>query len=695
MPKKKKILVGASLGLIFISIVLVVSMFFLQKSYSLLDNHVRVNEDSELTYYLDIIYDGKDKNLVMSSDDAIADVRSDSIYIEDKIPDGLIFVGFVESSDGSIGAVRRSDGTTTCGGYIVDGVSGLKYNEDTRTVSFRIKNLQAGCKITVGIITKTPFLGDRKRMDFYNTAFGRENSVITNSNTVHVFMGRENEPLYKVSYSYIGDVPENAPGLPEESSYAEGSNVGTIGDISIPGYTFSGWQSDEVTINNSSFTMPAREVILKGQFTKNQTYSVSYSLTGAIQPEEYTLPKEKQYSAGDVVRVDTLKVGDIIYGYRFLGWQSDVVTINDDGVFAMPTQNVQFTGQFEQVTYKVTYQFKGSTIPANAATLLPAEKSYSPGETVALEPDPVAAGYEFLGWYKTSSFEMPEEDVVIYGEWMQNAGTFTPTITKAIANPSESGYYHSGEKVQFTITVTNTAGFPITDVMLQQEDTDSTFVSGTGYTVLNSSHVRIDSIPANSSITVQAEYTVGNQHLAEITKTVSLTGALADNNYLLNRSKTYQASATFKVSNISLEIVKKDPKNINLEGAEFALCEDNACTNVIKTGLLFDKLLPNKTYYLKETKAPNGYVQLQGYLEVTVDASGVVSIPNYTIDGTNGKYSVVIYNQKINILPNTGGIGTAPFVIGGLIIMIGSAIGCIYFMKKKNGGGRSAKKNKK
>ncbi|MDE5587422.1 MAG: InlB B-repeat-containing protein, partial [Bacilli bacterium] len=581
------------------------------KSYSLLDNHVRVNENSELTYYLDMIYDGKDKNLVMSSDDAVADVRSDSIYIEDKIPDGLIFIGFVNSSDGSIGAVRRSDGTTTCGGYIVDGVSGLKYNEDTRTVSFRIKNLQAGCKITIGIITKTPFLGNSKRMDFYNTAFGRENSVVTNSNTVHVFMGRENEPVYKVSYSYVGDVPENAPGLPEEASYAEGTKVGTINDISVPGYTFSGWQSDDVTISNSSFTMPAKEVVIKGQFTKNQVYKVSYSITGGVQPEEYTLPKEKEYSAGEEVRVDSLKAGDVISGYRFLGWQTESVTVNDDGVFTMPTQAVQLVGQFEQVTYKVTYQFKGSTIPANAAALLPAEKSYFPGQMVSLEPDPVATGYEFLGWYKTSAFEMPEEDVVIYGEWMQNAGSFTPTITKTIANPSGSGYYHSGDKVQFTITVTNTAAFPITDVMLQQEDTDSNFVSGTGYTLLNSSHVRIDTIPANSSINVQAEYTVGNQPQAEITKTVSLTGALADNNYLLDRSKTYQASATFNVINTSLEVILKDPKNVNLEGAEFTLCEDAACTQVVKTGLLFDHLLPNKTYYLKETKAPNGYVQLQ------------------------------------------------------------------------------------
>ena len=108
--QKNKLFAGAFLSLVVISAALLAATIFLSKStYSLLDNHVRVNENSELTYYLDVMYDGKDKNLVMSSDDAVADVRSDYISIEDKIPDGLTFIGFVESSDGSIGAVQRKD----------------------------------------------------------------------------------------------------------------------------------------------------------------------------------------------------------------------------------------------------------------------------------------------------------------------------------------------------------------------------------------------------------------------------------------------------------------------------------------------------------------------------------------------------------------------------------------------------------
>ena len=104
-------------------------------------------------------------------------------------------------------------------------------------------------------------------MDFYNTAFGKANSTLVSSNTVHVFMGRESETLYTVNYAYEGDVPDNAPALPEEMSYAEGNTVGVMNNISVPGYTFSGWTSDDVTVNNSSFTMPAKAVTVKGSLS--------------------------------------------------------------------------------------------------------------------------------------------------------------------------------------------------------------------------------------------------------------------------------------------------------------------------------------------------------------------------------------------------------------------------------------------
>ena len=166
MKKSNKYLYGCLILLVLVVIGCGVALSFALP----LENDTRVLENSDLTYYLDITYDGKDKDIVSSSTTTTASVFSDYIYVEDRIPDGLTFKEFVNSVDGSIGAVEQGDSSKVCPGYVVDGFNGLHYDADKRLVSFKVKNLKAGCKLTVGIVTTTPSLGDKKRMDFYNTA---------------------------------------------------------------------------------------------------------------------------------------------------------------------------------------------------------------------------------------------------------------------------------------------------------------------------------------------------------------------------------------------------------------------------------------------------------------------------------------------------------------------------------------------
>ena len=164
------IIIGSSLAFIIFFILI------FHKSFAVsLESGTKVASNTDLTYYIDVIYDGVDASAVASSDTATANVNSDYIYVEDKLPDGLTFKNFVTTSDGTIGAVKRSDGTS-CSGYVVGDSAGLVYDSATRTVSFKVKNLQAGCKLTVGIVTTTPNVDKSKRRDFYNTAFAREDN---------------------------------------------------------------------------------------------------------------------------------------------------------------------------------------------------------------------------------------------------------------------------------------------------------------------------------------------------------------------------------------------------------------------------------------------------------------------------------------------------------------------------------------
>lgn len=678
--KKKIVIFGLSVSL-FVALLIVL----INRSFAVpLDDGARVAPNSDLTYYIDVIYDGKDATAVSSSDTVTANVNSDYIYVEDKLPDGLTFKNFVTTSDGTIGAVKRSDGSS-CPGYVVGDSAGLVYDDTTRTVSFKVKNLQAGCKLTVGIVTTTPSLPRGKRLDFYNTAFARENNFTFKSNTVHVFMGDEEATLYTVTYKYTGTVPDGAP-VPEVGSYSEGTTVGVEANPTIAGYTFSGWSTSDVTVSNNSFTMPSKNVTFTGSFTAKTKYTVSYSISGTL-PEGFVAPTTKSYGAGDDVVLDTLKVGDVINGYRFLGWSSTVDL--SDGIFQMPSSNVTIVGRFEQIKYTVSYQFQGAVIPSNADSLLPASATYAPGEIVTVASEPVASGYKFLGWYKSATFEMPEEDVVIYGEWMRFSGYFVPTITITI--PNQKSIYQNGEVVNFQITVKNNASIPINDVMIQDYLEGVTFNAGSNYTVLSDKIAKISTIVAGGSVTLTAKFTAGSDVVKDYVNTVELTGAIADNYYYLDTTKDYKVSAHFKVANIELKINLVDAStSSSLTGGNFSLCSDSSCTTVVATGNDFKGLIPNTIYYLKQTKVPSGYMMTTDFeiarLRVSNDGSLILyGGNNVSVPGSNGIFTFTVKSSKINMLPNTGGVGNIPYIVTGLIIIVVSSCGYVLYMRKKEG----------
>ena len=619
--KKKKKMLWITIILIIALILLIV---FVSKGFSaLLENDVEVKANSELTYYLNVSYDGVDKNGTKSNSTTVAEINSDTIYVEDKIPDGLTFKGFVTTSDGSIGAVKRSDGSV-CLGKVVDDTNeesvntgtwitnteyvyhGLHYNENTRTVSFKVKNIKAGCELVVGIKTQTPSTIDdpttqviETRRDFYNFATARERGLTINSNTVHAFMGDEFATLYEVSYVYTGDVPDNAPDAPQTTNRAAGTKVGVAPNTNLEGYTFSGWTTLNASISNGSFTMPSSNVVLAGSFTEIPTKKVTYTLSGTT-PDGYVLPIEKNYYPDSTVKIDSLKSGDVFNGYKFLGWTTSDATINNDGEFTMPSKNVTLQGQFEEVKYNVIYQFYDGVLPPNANSYLPATRSYSKGTTVELsnvvsEPN----GYKFLGWYKESEFEMPEHDVVVYGEWKVQTGLFQPTITKTINNPKP--YYRVGDTVEFKITVTNTEAFPITNVIVKEKTEKSTFKTENGYTVLSEHVASIDTIAANSSVDLYTTYIVEENEKGTITTESEIKGALASNNYEL-LEKDYIATASFEIQS-KLTICNEISGIYNENVIQFKI---TGTTNDYDTWIVLEKdacdsiYIDSGTYKIKE-----------------------------------------------------------------------------------------------
>ena len=167
--------------------------------------------------------------------------------------------------------------------------------------------------------------------------------------------------------------------------------------------------------------------------------------------------------------------------------------------------------------------------------------------------------------------------------------------------------------------------------------------------------------------------------------------------------------ATFgnKVNPFNLKITKTNEHGKVLKGAEFTLYSDADCKNVVDTqtsddkGLLtFKNLDVEKTYYFKETKAPQGYripVDENGkaYVHsVYVKATPQTNTFEFTVDGikydtskTSGNVhlegtkkdrvvAVDITNKTTQLLPETGSNGT--------ILLIGLGVAVIAFALYKS-----------
>lgn len=160
--------------------------------------------------------------------------------------------------------------------------------------------------------------------------------------------------------------------------------------------------------------------------------------------------------------------------------------------------------------------------------------------------------------------------------------------------------------------------------------------------------------------------------------------------------------ATFgdRVNPFNLKITKTNEHGKVLKGAEFTLYSDEKCERVVDTqtsdekGLLtFKNLDVEKTYYFKETKAPQGYripVDENGkaYVHsVYVSTTPQTNTFNFTVDGTKYDTSkttgnvrlegtkndrvvaVDITNKTTQLLPETGSNGTIILVALGLGVL--------------------------
>ena len=662
-----------------ICIVLIISMLFIVK-YTFADDSttpVKVNDNDSLIYYINVSYDGIDSygnnSITSNGYYNYNKLNSDYIFVEDKIPDGLIFDGFVTTEDGSIGAyliqgtlidLVNNTGSyiySSCAGNIYDDsledlydtgtwnndhteytYHGVHYNATTRTVSFIAENIQAGCQFSVGVKTKVPTLSDFSnvdRIDFYNYAKAHENQMSSFSNVVHNYLGNDSSTQYNVTYKYSGLPSSSDAKLPPNTKYSPNTSVGLSMPDYVSGYKFVRWESSDVTINNNSFTMPSNDVEITGVYEEASKYSVKYVIDGFV-PDGYYIPKERQYYAYDSVTFDKLEPGDIVNGYRFLGWETtDVDVISENLVdtstsikdkyisskrFIMPEKNVTFTGRFEKAKYKLIYKFNDSVLPPDYLNYLPLAEEYYSGDDVTLANVADVTGYKFLGWNRENTFKMPEEDVIVYGSWKEFLGYLEPELSMEFAGSRE--YFQPGEQVVLSGAITNTSDVSIKNVYI--EEYSNTEYTGKSYTYTN------EILPGETAYFTYT-YELANSHTYRDTDYPSLFDvgfkikyATAVDDYLPNNIINYSSLYDFKESDdYTTVLVKISPK--------LEVCQEIDGTDV---GNIFQYQIYGESGYKSGFfLEPNKCVYL--YLEPGNYILSQITPQEYNIDKIEGKFT--------------------------------------------------------
>lgn len=168
----------------------------------------------------------------------------------------------------------------------------------------------------------------------------------------------------------------------------------------------------------------------------------------------------------------------------------------------------------------------------------------------------------------------------------------------------------------------------------------------------------------------------------------------------LNPTVTYEN----KPAPFDLHVYKINDVDFVLEGAEFTIYTDKDCTDVWKVGktdssgnLTFEDLIVGKTYYMKETDAPQGY-----RIPINEDGSDIVykimvtstpvedeftfyvndkpyttlSTGNYKVSGTKADRvcDMTIINERGSRLPETGSSMMLVLLVAGVALMGGAIV---------------------
>lgn len=204
--------------------------------------------------------------------------------------------------------------------------------------------------------------------------------------------------------------------------------------------------------------------------------------------------------------------------------------------------------------------------------------------------------------------------------------------------------------------------------------------------------------------TQKITFTVNRDNTIKITSSSTVTDTNGNIKVSVGADGNIDAVVENKPAPFTLHIYKTNNHDFALQGAEFTLYSDVGCTSVVDTqstdssgNLNFQNLIVGRIYYMKETKAPQGYripVNEDGsdiIWTIMVESNPVEGVFNFYVNGvpyttsSTGAFTVTgtvadrvtnmtIINEVGLKLPNTGSNGMIILVVLGLVLVAGGLI---------------------
>lgn len=147
------------------------------------------------------------------------------------------------------------------------------------------------------------------------------------------------------------------------------------------------------------------------------------------------------------------------------------------------------------------------------------------------------------------------------------------------------------------------------------------------------------------------------------------------------------AGAKFQLNRVEgttrtlIKVVKTSEENATEEVYRMATTTEQSTAldtvTTIASGKFTIEGLDAGTYYLTETKQPDGYNKLSKAVKIEIRENGNIFVD----DGASSTNLVKVENKSGSLLPSTGGRGTTLFYILGAILVVGS--GVVLITKKR------------